>query len=298
MFVLSCPSCHHEVHVKFARLGATATCLSCKSLFNVDAATLRSDGSTVTAAPAAPGTRRAVSKPVAPSAGTSSERPRAREAAAPAVRKARPATPRSQPPRPESDSWSPITVAIVAAVALAAALAVGVFVEPPPKETATPDAHPLPDPLVRAMEDAPDIGFPGQSLHLADQPPSSPPIEAIIPSLRVKLTETAERQQLDPESIALEAVESRIGLVDDANGESILQLALRNPTAQFVRDPRLTVELVDDGGGVIQSWHGTLEVAVAPGQTLEFEAAPPMGMGRAVERLVLRAYASPLTGQP
>jgi len=36
MFVLTCPSCGHAVKTRFARLGATATCPSCKKQYKVD----------------------------------------------------------------------------------------------------------------------------------------------------------------------------------------------------------------------------------------------------------------------
>jgi len=52
MFILTCPSCKHRARVKFARMGATAKCVSCRQSFVVDAATLAMQAP---AAPAAEG---------------------------------------------------------------------------------------------------------------------------------------------------------------------------------------------------------------------------------------------------
>jgi hypothetical protein len=40
MFVLNCPSCGHQTRVKFARMGAVASCVGCKQKFKVDSHSL------------------------------------------------------------------------------------------------------------------------------------------------------------------------------------------------------------------------------------------------------------------
>jgi hypothetical protein len=270
------------MHVRFARLGATATCVSCAALFKVDAATLRSDGSVSPLPSGAGGTTR----PAGP-------RRDPRETAlaglgAAAQKSARAPAGASQPARlapVHSEAWSAMTAAIVAAVALAAALAVGVFVEEPRSTAAVPDAHPLPEPLILALDLPPALTSGHEGSGAAQ--------------LRVRLNDPSLLDEPPAfDAVTLQAVRSHLEEADDAAGVPMLLLAVRNVSAATVRDPQFTVELLDESGTVLRSWRGRVPAALAPGQTLEFEAIPPPDMDRAAGRLVLRAYASPLAANP
>ncbi len=90
MFVLNCPTCGHQSRVKFARMGAVATCVGCKQKFKVDSHSLIVEEDSH-AAPAS-----------APAAQPQDPAPAAAEVTEPAVV----AAPESMPEQPPAETLS------------------------------------------------------------------------------------------------------------------------------------------------------------------------------------------------
>ena len=279
MFVLTCPSCGHPTRVKFARLGATATCGQCKGLFKVEAHTLRSNEHSATAPPQEPSAveRQAVVQTAVARSDIAPlpQRPPSRRPAAPTVA-------RHDPP-------PPYAIMSVAGVALVAALVVWLLTAgSPPADTAAHDVHPLPPPLASTAE------------RMEELPADAPPGEHGGPP-RVRLVErsTALAQESAADLVPMEPVYSRMGISESGDGAQTLILAIRNMTTRPVRDPQFAIDLTDDSGAVLRSWRGSVRASIPPGQMFEFEALPPGGMmSPPAGRLVLRAYATPSAAKP